>query len=154
MKSMNYGVKIMAIMFLIMEAVSCSTAKPSDSMQLVGCTPGDQVIKSMFSIPLETLIDFVRWDLEMEENGQFSLDINYGEHQPNTLGFKNGGEKMSFLGKSSILSQVDKAAFEYVYILKGIDSSLGFSLVKITENVFHVLSPKSLLMMGNSGWSY
>lgn len=64
----------------------------SSDINLVASIPGEEQIKSFLAIPLNTRVDFIRWNLSLTNTKTskqtFTLNINYGEAQPNTLGFK------------------------------------------------------------------
>jgi hypothetical protein len=135
-------------------SVSCSAKNTTSEMILVGSTPGDDIIKSMLSIPAGTKIDFVKWSLKLDNNKAFVLDINFGESQPNTLGFKNGCEKRTVKGTFTVSKNEGNSNFKEVYHLKSESLPERISLVKLNENVFHLLTPQNQLMIGNGGWSY
>lgn len=133
---------------------SCSGAGKanvlSSKIVLVGSTPGDSLIKSLLTISPDKQIDFIRWDLALNqaENGSktFVLNIVFGEGQSNTNGFKGGGEKLSFEGTYTISKNI--------YKLKNEKTSTQISLIKLNDNLFHLLTPDNKLMVGNGGWSY
>jgi hypothetical protein len=76
----------------------------------------------------------------------FVLNIVFGEGQPNTNGFKGGGEKLSLEGTYDISKNI--------YELKNEKTSTKISLIKLNDNLFHLLTPDDKLMVGNGGWSY
>lgn len=129
---------------------SCSWA--SDKSLFVGCTPGDNLIKTQLGIPKGTIIDFIKWELTFDNlNGNtFVLDIIYGESQPNTLGFKEGGQKKSYKGEYRIFKNNNNE----IYQLKSIEFPKEIEIIKLNANVFHLLTPQKQLMIGNGGWSY
>ena len=131
-----------------------SANRTNTEIALVGCTPGDEDIKSTLSIPLETKIDFIRWNLKLESPNTFVLDIAYGESQPNTLDLKGGGEKRSLKGKYTVSKLTGNPGFKEVYSLKDPGLTKSILLVKLSENVFHLLTSQNHLMVGNGGWSY
>lgn len=140
------------ISFLIL-GISSSFSCASDQngkILLVACTPGDDLIKSQLSIPNETKIDFIKWDLTFNNLNTFALNIVYGESQPNTLDFKAGGQKKSYQGQYSI----SKHNGNEIYQLKSSEFQTEIALIKLNANVFHLLTPQKKLMVGNGGWSY
>ena len=149
----SYLIKILLVAFLLF-ASSCSDAGTANAsfskIILVGSTPGDSPVKSMLSINPEKQIDFIRWDLTLNhsenDSKTFVLNINFGEAQPNTLGFKGGGETLFWEGIYTVS--------ENIYELKNEKTSARISLVKLNENLFHLLMPDGKLMVGNGGWSY
>jgi hypothetical protein len=137
---------------------SCSGASTANGLSsktvLVGSTPGDSLIKSLLAISPDKQIDFIRWDLTLNEaeNGQktYVLNIVFGEGQPNTRGFKGGGEKLSFAG----IYTAQKSKKGDIYQLKSETPPSAISIVKLNDNLFHLLTPDNKLMVGNGGWSY
>lgn len=80
--------------------------KKNDKTVLLGCTPGDDLIISQLSIANETIIDFIKWDLTLDNSNHntFMLNIVYGESQPNTLGFN--GEKGNRIKVNTIFPKI------------------------------------------------
>lgn len=144
-RKLNFFNLVLAIGFLL--NVSCVKANSSSAENLfVASTPGDDSVKSIFGISAEKKIDFIRWNLILNQDGKFNLDINYGESQPNTKGFKGGGTKLSFKGTF--------ATEDDIYKLKSENFSIPISLIKLNENLLHLLTSDGKLMIGNGGWSY
>ena len=140
------------ISFMILglsSSFSCASDQ-NGKILLVACTPGDDLIKSQLSIPNETKIDFIKWDLTFNNQNTFVLNIVYGESQPNTLGFKQGGQKKSYQGEY----RISKDNGNEIYHLKSSSLQTEISMIKLNANVFHLLTPQKQLMVGNGGWSY
>ena len=133
---------------------SSSAISTAPEIILVGSTPADGPIKSMLTIPTVTKVDFIRWDLKLNDKNAFTLEIAYGESQPNTLGFKDGGQKQTIKGIFTISRNEGSKSFKYVYHLKSSSLPEKISLVKLNENLFHILTSQNQLMIGNGGWSY
>lgn len=150
--------RTMIILLMCTVVLSCQgqpkTTEPE--FLLVGSTPGDPEIKRLFTIASEDSVDFIRWHLTLsdvqKDPGQFHLDITYGLSKPNTLGFVEGGKQKSIKGEYSI--QYDQKQKAQVYRLKSKQIRGPFALVKISSNVFHLLSQSDKFMKGNGGWSY
>ena len=132
---------------------SCTVSSAEPDIVFVGSTPGDGQIKSMLSISAATPVDFIRWTLTLRNDSTFNLNIAYGESQPNTLGFRNGGQKKQFQGSFALARSPDKS-FKRVYQLKSSRFGETISLVKLNENLLHILNDRHQLMIGNGGWSY
>ena len=85
------------IVFIGLAFFSSIAADESFEIKFVASTPCDEQIKSIFKIPSDIKVDFIRWDLNLKntksENQTFILNIVYGESKPNTLGFKVNHEK-------------------------------------------------------------
>lgn len=133
--------------------ISCSATGKTPEIILVGSTPGDEVVKSMLSIPIDTKVDFIRWNLKLEGKSSFILDIAFGESQPNTLGFK-GSRERKITGVFTVSKNEGNSGFKEVYSLMSDRLPERISLVKLNENVFHLLTSQNQLMIGNGGWSY
>lgn len=140
---------ILMVTLLLLSA--CSAA--NNGVNLVGSTPGDNSIKSALSIPLDHEVDFIRWNLELANNDTFDLNIEYGESQPNTLGFKKGGFTQTIRGSYSIIKD-HRSGFKEVYGLISNDLAETIFLAKLNENIYHFLTSDYQLMVGNGGWSY
>ncbi len=137
---------------------SCSEASTANALSsktiLVGSTPGNSLIKSLLTISPDKQVDFIRWDLTLSKTENHSktyvLNIVFGEGQPNTRGFKGGGEKLSLEGTYT----VSKGQKGDIYELKNEKTLNTISLIKLNDNLFHLLTPDNKLMVGNGGWSY
>lgn len=122
---------------------------------LIASTPADSLIKTAFNINQATLVDFIRWDLKLKTgDNTFDLNINYGESQPNTSGFKKGGEKQAIKGTFTVSKSEKGELLGDVFELKSPKNQTFISFVKINDNLFHLLTSNKKLMVGNGGWSY
>jgi hypothetical protein len=120
----------------------------NENIWLVGSTPGDEQIKSKFEIQPNVKVDFIKWDLRLEKSKFFVLMITFGESKPNTLGFINDGQRKVLKGTYSITNNGKHG----IYHFKA--DKMVFSLLKLNENIFHLLNAENELMVGNGGWSY
>ncbi|HEY0432610.1 MAG TPA: hypothetical protein VGC95_01985 [Chitinophagaceae bacterium] len=78
-----------AILLVAWTLHSRSTGFPS--VTLVASTPAGPLMKWILGIPATDSIDFIRWRIDLDERGAkgtFVFNINFGEAQPNTRGFK------------------------------------------------------------------
>jgi hypothetical protein len=120
------------------------------NLHFVGSTPGDDVIKNILSIPQNTNVDFIRWDLHLSDERTFLLKINFGVNKPNTLTFENGGLSKSYQGSYSTIADKGKSFFKLAS--SGLPS--GVQMMKMSENIFHIADGDNRLLVGNGGWSY
>lgn len=143
---------------LIALIISCSysfkTNTPS-AIVFAGSTPGDELIKSLLTIPIDQEVDFIRWNLTLNESDQnkFTLNITYGVSQPNTLGFKEE-TKRTFEGTFTIAPSKNDILHRVIYYFKSTTLPSEIMMVKLNENILHLLTPKYRLMNGNGGWSF
>jgi hypothetical protein len=135
-------------------SASCSAAgnaSHSRETVLVGSTPGDAAIKAMLSIDPAKKVDFIRWHISLNETGRtFALNASYGVGRPNTPDFMGGGEKVSLEGTYAVSNDGNMA----VYKLTSDKSPRPISILKLNDNIFHILSVDNRLMVGSGGWSY
>ncbi len=141
---------------------SCSGAgikeKIPSEIVFAGSTPGDEAIKSLLTIPAATKVDFIRWNLLLNDKNSdsntFRLDIVFGEVQPNTPGFAGGGEKLSFAGQYTISNKKNEIINGEIYHLTSNQLRSEIVMMKLNDNLFHLLTPQNQFMIGNGGWSY
>lgn len=152
MNSFNFIVYRLMIICFPLFISSCSRASGNNTILLVGCTPGDSLIKSQLGIPAAVLVDFIKWELKLDTSAKksFSLNIVYGESQPNTLGFKEGGQHKAFQGGFVVTNEKGNPVYE----LEGTGLQTAIALVKLGPAVYHLLTPEKKLLKGNGGWSY
>lgn len=141
------------LLICVFLTASCSASNIQPEIILIGSTPADELIKTILTIPTETKVDFIRWNLILDDKNAFVLNIVYGESKPNTLDFKSNGEQI-INGTYLIVKNQEENRFKEIYQFKGDNLPEIISLVKINENLFHILTPQSKLMRGNGGWSY
>lgn len=145
------GFFIIVIAGVLTGLSACAQTAELQSKRMVGSTPGDSFMKAMLSIPNETLIDFIKWDLQLtagakKDKGDFTLNINYGEGKPNTTGFIGGGEKKTYKGTYTY--------FGKLCALQSTEFYERVTLLQLNENLMHVTETDLSLKKGNSGWSY
>lgn len=141
-------------LIFVLLAGNCSAATTSTEVIFEGSTPADAAVKSMLAIPADSRVDFMKWVLTLNDNDSFLLNINYGESQPNTLGFVNDGKNLTLKGTLKVTKDVGEYSAQEVYHLIGEGLSEKISILKIDENILHLLTPQGRLMKGNGGWSY
>ncbi|HEY1022932.1 MAG TPA: hypothetical protein VGE06_11500, partial [Flavisolibacter sp.] len=140
-------------------AIACSQRNNNDwpAAVFVGSTPCDAGVKTMLQIPAGTACDFIRWTLTIgtgSEDSSYQLTLTYGESQPNTLGFKNGGEKRTYKGRYACRMNNNGRLKGEVFLFLPENAFEAISLLKLNENLLHLLTPAGNLMTGNGGWSY
>lgn len=136
------------VLFVI--ACAGTTAEGFKSkLVLIGSTPGDGEIKQLLGIDPAKAIDFIRWDLGLGVgDNTFLLNINYGVGEPNTRGFKGGGETATIRGTYAFYKDAKGE------LLRLTTDKAVITLLKLNENVFHILTAQNKLMIGTGGWGY
>jgi hypothetical protein len=138
---------------------SSNIAIDSDSTDVfTGSTPGDELIKSLLAIHPSKKVDFIRWNLTLNktktDKKTFILNIVFGEAQPNTLGFYHGGTKLIFEDEYTITQNKSEGINGEIIHLKSSKLPSEIKMIKLNDNLFHLLTPENQLMVGNGGWSY
>jgi hypothetical protein len=112
----------------------------------------------MLAISADTKVDFIRWNLVINptSTGQhlFTLDIVFGEAQQNTLNFEGGGEKISFSGKYLVKVNTASNLKGEIYHLQSSRLPRGLLLLKVNDNLFHLLTAQYAPMVGDATYSY
>jgi len=101
-----------------------------------GSTPADSVIRLFLRIPLKDSIDFIRWQLILDDK-HYTLNCNYGISKPNTNGFINGGKKIMLAGAVS--------KEKNYYRLQNQDKSL--KIAEINRNLLQLLDGKGTFVV-------
>lgn len=147
---------IVAVVLLVTSPTRQTSASPAtlSDVVFVASTPCDQDVRRMLTIPPGAGCDFIRWRLTLDAAGQqrFSLEIQFGEAQPNTLGFVGGGRRASLEGRFAIVRS--ETGSGDIYRLEPAGSALPIPLLEVNDNLLHVLSAEGRLLGGNGGWSY
>ena len=149
----------LTIMFVLIltTRMSSGTGRLSSETVLIGCTPGDPLMKSILNILPVTNVDFIRWNLTLkilqDGSNTFILNLAFGEVKQNTLDFEGGGEKLAFEGYYTVAHVIEGKINKTIYILHS-NKVNPITLLKINDNLFHFLSPGDQLMVGNQRWSY
>jgi hypothetical protein len=133
------------------------TTNSTTPIVFFGSTPGDDLTKSLLTIPANKEVDFIRWNLILNDSNPnqntFTLTIAFGVSQPNTLGFK-AEEKRGFEGTYTIDQSKHDILRGVIYHFKSSTLPSEIMMVKLNENILHLLTPQHRLMNGNGGWSY
>lgn len=151
---MKSSLQLNILLFIPFLTISCNANSSRKILELAGSTPGDASIKSMLKIAERDSIDFIKWELNFYDNGHFDLALHYGLSRPNTLDFEEGGVKKTIIGIYRIEKGKADSRFAEIYKLTDESSSNSFSIVRINENIFHIMNQDGGLLNGNGGWSY
>ena len=119
---------------------SCARGK---QISYTGSTPADNIVRSFLGIPLQDSIDFIRWQLAMDENN-YKLHCNYGIGKANTNGFIEGGKTVDISGTWN-KKQNELQLHSGDKILK---------LAEFNPDLLHLMGANNELLVGNGGWSY
>jgi len=110
----------------------------------VGSTPCNLLVSKALAVT--AACEFMKWKLNLRSDQSFLLSLAYGESQPNTNEFKQGGTQLELTGTYHMLA--DRLHLQ----------STGFKsdliLIKLDENLFHFVDNKYNLLVGDGGFSF
>ncbi|HEX5023685.1 MAG TPA: hypothetical protein VFV68_00370 [Agriterribacter sp.] len=154
---------LLACCFVCSSAVIPFSAKPlglavpSPWIIYTGSTPAGTFIRSTLKLPADVKIDFIKWNLYLSADnsgsGTFKLTALYGESQPNTNGFWNGGTQLEISGKCNVQSKSWKNN-KPIMTLETDALQSSIMLLKLDDNLLYFLGQNNDLLVGNGGFSY
>lgn len=123
-----------------------------------GSTPCDSLIKVLLGIEADATCDFIKWELRLHQtqttSNAFELNILYGESQPNTNGFINGGTRIETTGIYNTLQGMDGYPQVKVLQLNAKRFLSPVLLVEMDNNILHFIDHNKKFIVGNGGWGY
>ena len=134
--------------------ISCAITTIAQSIGtdfFAGSTPCDAWIKSELKINDSSPCEFQKWELLFDKD-QFTLSVRYGMSKPNTNGFQNNGTSMEIKGSFVIVNPSGNR--KTIYRLSSASFKSPLMLLKLDNNLFHILDDKQSLLVGNGGFSY
>jgi hypothetical protein len=133
----------MKLLFTVLSFLCLTTCATSKDSYFTASTPASPIVRTFLGIPLSDSVDFIRWNLTLNDL-KYSIECNYGIGKPNTNGFIDGGEKLSFKGTVKFTGTH--------YILQNRTQSLKLAI--LNDNLLHIAAADNSLLKGNGGWSY
>lgn len=133
--------------------------RPSpDPMVFWASTPCDAYPRSLMAIPVTADCEFIQWTLMLQRHPRtqeptlFKLNYSWGMSKPSTEGFMNGGTQGMIEGRWSSKQLTDhKLSYQ---LTPAHASHHSVSLVRLHDNLLHLLDKEGKLMIGHAGWSY
>lgn len=125
-----------------------------------GSTPYGNGAPCLQAIPAMNNCDFITWRLTLMENATdhtpttYTLHITYGESQPSTTGFKNGGIKKEITGAWRTGKGTKGSTAATIIILDQGKTAQPISLIQLDDNLLHLLDTERRLMIGSDSFSY
>ena len=125
-----------------------------------GITPCSAQTRPLPKIPVDTDCELMIWKIFFYQDARtrlpttYTLESIYGVSQPNNPGPAGGGTAISMEGNWSIAKGTKPNPEADVYQLYDEDSQIAVSLIKMSEDILHVLNRDQTLMLGNAAWSY
>ena len=148
----------LAVAFTSSSSCSQTKAANADTSLFIGSTPCDSLINSMLELPSGINCEFIKWRVsfytESISTGKFSLRILFGESQPNTNGFKGGGQQKELKGTYTVKKGTSALPAANVYELHSNQIKSSLWLVQMDDNLFHFADSSRNLIVGNGGFGY
>jgi hypothetical protein len=133
---------IYGLFFSVTCCIMCKVPYTQDVY--IASTPANLQIRTFLGIPQNDSIDFIRWELSFSNHDSFIAKVNYGIGQPNTSGFIQGGKHLTING-----SVTNKGNGHQLIA----DNNASLSLIKVNNNLLHVMDADGSLLAGNDGWN-
>lgn len=132
-----------------------TTAIYAASLVYTGSTPGGAYIKSLLKIAPDAKCEFIKWNLALQQNNDsFKVVVHYGESQPNTTGFKNGGVTSGITGSYIIKKAAESQPGKEIIVLQSSQLESNITLLRLDERLLYFTDNKGKLLVGNGGFSY
>jgi hypothetical protein len=128
--------------------------------EFVGCTPCAALTRQFLRIQGNSPCECISWQLTLHagdvagSRGTYDLVTIHGMSETNGTAFFQGGTKTQTTGqwRTTVGQRANPSAM--VYQLQATDPPRSLSLVKIDENLLHLLTYDGRLMVGNDSWSF
>lgn len=149
------------LVFLFMMASGFNTANErsprisSPELIYVGSTPAGNYIKSSLKISPGITCEFIKWTLTIKPASKtFTATIWYGESQPSTTGFKNGGMKAEISGNYTAANAATNSPAKTNIVLQSPQLNNSITLLKLDNNLLYFIDGEKKLLIGNGGFAY
>lgn len=138
---------------LLAAANACSQNSVPPPAVFAASTPCSQGTRPLPGMDVKEGCELMKWELTLYEQ-TFRLRCTYGMPAQGTKGFERGGKTLALEGKWSILKGAASNPQATVYQLHDAQSGKTISLLKLNDQLLHLLDSGLRLMTGNGGWSY
>jgi len=123
--------------------------------EFVGSTPCHALARDFLRIPTNAACECIQWQLNLHSSdfagrGTYTLVTIHGVLETNRHGFFQGGTRTETAGKwITTILKPDTT----VYQLQATAPNRSLSLVRIDENLLHLLTHDGHLLVGDDSWS-
>src|SRR5262245_6538789 len=126
----------------------------SGTADFIGSTPCTSPIRPLLRISEDTKADWIQWRLALHRDQSkapagYKLRCDVGAAVPGGTGHGVKARTFEREGRWSIGKGKQGDSNTEIYEL-----DMGLSLVRVGDNVLHILNPDQSLMVGTAGWSY
>ncbi len=126
----------------------------------VATTPCDAAVRAPLQIPTAANCELVQWSLVLSQDpstqapSSYHLTVTYGYLAESTYRFTKGGADIVRDGRWTIARGITSAREAVVFRLDEQMPDRSVALLKVDDNVLHLLDHARRLMVGNASWSY
>lgn len=151
--------RLLPFLLLVLLFNQGHTPASPDREFFVAATPCDPVARHLLGIPADIDCEFIKWKLALMRDPQtdapfrFVLNYTYGMTKAGTRGFLNDGTSKETGGKWSIGKNTGNSPGDHIFVLRPANQ-LSISLLRLDDNLLHLLDNNGRLMIGNAGFSY
>jgi hypothetical protein len=126
----------------------------------IASTPCSIGTRPLPGIPMNQDCELMQWDLKLFEDrlkktpSEFVLHYSFGMPLNNTHGMIGGGTSRELKGSWIVIQ--GNPSNRRAIIFRLVDSATGniISLLKLNDDLLHLLDSEGHLMIGNAAWSY
>jgi hypothetical protein len=126
----------------------------------VATTPCDTAVRAPLRIPTTANCELLQWSLVLSQDANtqaptsYRLRVTYGYLAESTYQFRRGAPDVVREGSWTITRGVASAKDAIVFRLDGDKRDLSITLLKLDDNVLHLVDRSQHLVVGTSSWSY
>jgi hypothetical protein len=157
------------MLWMVTACANVSTQMPAPSpvppgSELYGVfqanTPCTAEARPLPQIPADANCEQMKWNLVFYQDPAtgdpttYNLTSSYGMAKPNTNDLVDGGTSIEMEGTWTIMTGTESDPEAIVYQLNDKASQDTVSLLKVSEDMLHVLNSDMTLLVGNGAWSY
>jgi hypothetical protein len=125
-----------------------------------GITPCSSLTTPLPQIPKDSDCEQMIWKIVLYHDAvsgmptTYELNSAYGLSQPNSNGLAGGGTEVVMTGIWEIIKGNTAYPNAIIYQLNSDQPRDSVSLIKISDDVLHILSEDGMLLVGHGAWSY
>jgi len=144
--------------FSINNSCSQTAAKNSPALVFVASSPCGIGSRPLPGIPVNVDCEWIKWNLSLSGDAAhpttYILTYTWGMTKPSTTEFKDGGTTVTMKGKWSVSKGTANDPEAIVYTLDPDKPATSIQLVKLSDQLLHLLDKSKRLMIGSPAWSY
>jgi hypothetical protein len=125
----------------------------------VASTPCNNSSQPLSETPISADCEFIKWNLQLfpgkgkQDAGAYQLNASYGISKPSTQDFMHEN-KLELKGTWKLEKRRISDRFREVYVLDKKTAGKQIILVRLSDDILHLLDSDNHFMIGNASWSY